>query len=138
MIQRMKFVLSRYHWLVITLSIIVLLVVAGEIVEGLVPLPQGSGFGRADSEKIKLGMNEEEVVEVLGTHSGNYASGEWGVEKLPRAPEPGLIRKEWASDTGVIWVYFDEKGRVSYVLFQKPTLLKEPFLRRLLKKLGLK
>ncbi|SRR5260370_1207904 len=137
----MKSVLNRYHWLVIGLSIIVLLIVAGEMVEGLdaiLPTTEGTGFNQADSDKIKLGMTEKEVVESLGAHPGNYATGEFGVGQLPRNPGPGSIQKQWASDSGVISVHFDEEGKVTYVLFQKPTVFREPFFQRLLRKLGLK
>ncbi len=135
----MKSLLRRYHWLVIGMSIIVLLVLANEMVdlEALLPTQQGTGFSREDSERIKLGMTEKEVVEALGTPPGNYATGEWGIGQLPRAPEPGSIQKEWVSDTGVIFVHFDERGKVTYVLFQKATIFREPLLRRLLKKVGL-
>ena len=137
----MKSVLRRYHWVVIGLTIIVLLVVASEMVEGLgalLPTTEGTGFNQADSEKIKLGMTEKEVIEALGSHPGNYATGEFGVGKLPRNHGPGSIQKLWASDSGVIFVHFDEEGKVTYVLFQKPTVFREPFFQRLLRKLGLK
>src|SRR5207249_7443675 len=118
-----KSVLRRYHWLVIGLSIFVLLAMASEIiVHGLGALlgtPSGSGFTRTDSEKIKSGMTEKEVIETLGMPPGNYAHAVWGVSSLPREPAPGEVEEEWDSDIGVIWVHFDEKGKVTYVWFQK-------------------
>ena len=72
--------LSRYHWLVIGLAIIVILLVGNEMIDGLDglrPVPEGVGFTRPDSEKIKLGMTEKEVVEALGVPPGNYATVRW-------------------------------------------------------------
>src|SRR6516165_8950356 len=125
-----KSILRRYHWLVLGLIFVCLIVVANEMeLVDLLPKAKLNGLTQEFSDRIELGMTEQEVTEALGHPPGDYATAVWGLEKLPRQPGASY-HKIWASDSGVIWVDFDEEEKVTYVLFQKPTLFREPFLRR--------
>jgi len=139
----MKSLLQRYHWLVIAVAVFVVLIVAADLIDlnEILPRSQGTGFTSTDSEKIKLGMSEKEVIRVLGGGPGNYPKELWAqtlaFDRLP-VHEPGCRYEMWVSGTGVIFVDFDENDSVARVSFQKPTLTREGFLRRLLKMLGVK
>jgi len=125
----------------VALSISILLIIAREIAEGVLKPADTRAFTSADFDKIGCWMTEEEVIEALGPPVGDLARENYHPEMWQRAlrPRPSELNlKEWVSETGVIWVYFDEEGKVASCSFGKPRPSKESFFQRLLKKLGLK
>ena len=138
----MKSFVWRYRWFMAALSTIIVLIITREIVESewVVP-PAQRTFTGADFDTILHCVTEKEVIEALGPPIGELPAENYRPEMWMRSMSPlppGSTLKEWVSETGVIWVYFDEEGKVHSCSFGKPRPPKESFFQRLLKKVGLK
>lgn len=95
-----------------------------------------SPIGLANFERIKSGMTESEVIQVLGRPAGDYSTGtllaDIPLDEIPNeynpvdfaelvvafrntwdifSPQAG-IKKEWISDKGIITIHLDEAGLV--------------------------
>ena len=69
-LHEMKSLVRRYRWFMVALSIIIILIIAREIAEGVLPAAHTRAFTRADYERMELGMTEKEVIETLGPPVG--------------------------------------------------------------------
>jgi hypothetical protein len=109
--------------------------------------PPGHCITEANAEKIREGMSEGEVVQILGVPAGDYTTGPWDRWSLvldhvgggPISQKPPDW-KNWVGGQGRIRVAFDEHGAVRRADFLSITRLQEtPLdrLRRWLKRLGL-
>jgi hypothetical protein len=86
----------------------------------------GGNITRRNFERIKVGMKEKEVEDILGP-KGDYSSG---IELAGPAPQ-------WMTNNALVWVWFDSERRVISKDFVVPHLVQESFLGKLRGWLGL-
>lgn len=80
----------------------------------------GPRFTEAQATKIKPGMTESEVIEILGAASGSYTTSlavyyQPSIE--PVVPPGTKYEKSWCGDHGMIEVGFDDNDRTTYRQF---------------------
>jgi hypothetical protein len=109
----------------------------------------GPCITEGNAGRIREGMTEDQVVQILGVPAGDYTSKTWGCdpEMCTGVFDLGEIReesrlswKEWVGDQGMIRVGFDESAVVRRAKFRTIFFWQETpieLLRRLLKRLGL-
>ena len=92
-------------------------------------------------QTVHLGLSRQEVAEILGGPPGDYGPGE--VVGFP--PRPGTISsfrmelrsEKWEQGSTIIYVLFDEQGKVSWKsLCQGCIRREEPFLEKMRRWLG--
>jgi SmpA / OmlA family len=89
---------------------------------------------RDNYEKIRRGMNEQEVEAILGGPPGDYTTGPWRVE-LREAWDKGHTRRLWISDSGRIAVFFDQQGLARSAAFVELHVDELPIIERILYKI---
>jgi hypothetical protein len=103
-------------------------------------------------KRIKEGMTQQEVEAIVGAPAGNYAAGRSFAVYLagPSAPRWGqrwestkdrglgdLHAAEWLGDEAAVEVWFAQDGRACVVVPGVVVRLKDPFVNKLRRWLGL-
>jgi hypothetical protein len=113
--------MSRRRLLIICSGLLV--VVAVVILAALVPRSRPPAVSRQQCEQLKEGMTRQEVEAVIGGPPGDYTTREY-------MPLPLGIRycqhEQWVGDEGMIFVYFDQAGRVRDAVHVDIWLYEEP------------
>ena len=109
----------------------------------------GPGMNRRGFDLVRVGMNEAEVIAILGAEPGDYITGKVQVEyehfgrhrRFPisielfhldgRSAEERRGEKTWYSNEGIIVLRFDADGLVQGMRFWKVLPDTEPFLAKL-------
>ena len=79
--------------------------------------PPGHSITEANAESIRLGMLEDEVVQLLGVPAGNYTTGPWAFGTPADNRLIGDVGslddwKVWAGDDVLVSLGLDKGGRV--------------------------
>jgi hypothetical protein len=128
--------LLRRRWFWLGMAFIVIAIAAGQ---QLIPFANPR-ISQAVCEKIREGMTESDVEELIGAPAGDYTTG-----PVTRAPCLGTgyvvveceTRKEWISDQGAIVVRFDQNKKVVLAQFSGVTRINESLLSLIRRRLHL-
>ncbi len=110
----MRRLLTRYRFWLLGLAIVVACLFLFMPRGASDPKPTWEAFGR-----LRKGMTEREVIDILGTPPGNRARGqpqfcvcktEGEHEAFTKAP----VTKEWVNDHALIELAFDANGRLTH------------------------
>jgi outer membrane protein assembly factor BamE (lipoprotein component of BamABCDE complex) len=90
-------------------------------------LARGRLIDREHSERIKVGMNRDEVEAILGGPPGDFTTVEFSFVSLECGiGVVGHRREHWKGDQGLVGVDFDGQGKVAWRWFDKGILVPEP------------
>ena len=108
---------------VLTVCSALLALVAVAMVATHIPWARPPAVSRQECDQLKEGMTREEVEEVIGGPPGHYATREY----LPSPDGSHYFKYDyWVGDEGMIFVHFDEGGRVSDAVHEDVWLWREP------------
>ena len=128
----------RYRGVVLAAGVVVLGFVAVGFGWWLTTPPRHT-VTREAFDAIRAGMDEAQVRDRFGVPPGDYTTRPVIVALLDgNLPTQGGDRREWLSDAGVFWVWFDAKGRVTTT--RAPNVLlapAEPWLAKVRRWVGL-
>jgi hypothetical protein len=108
--------MHRRRLAALALGLLALVLMGGFATRWLRP---SSPISQANCDRVKDGMSETDVEEILGGPAGNY-----------QVPSGAWVRKLWIGRDGTAVVYFDQNDTVRHVHFT-PAIPRESLLEKI-------